>query len=181
MYDKLNRVTSVTNKLGSTLLSRYIYTLEADGLRTGVTEQQLEVDGTYSTVTKTWTYDALQRLTKEAYTTTISPSTNNYTSTYTFDVVGNRLTKTTVNGAGTEVVSYVYNANDELNTETASLNGSSEYSTTYGYDTNGSETSRSGCGVACQRTGPNCAKTNHDETNDELRVHASSLFRPVIT
>jgi hypothetical protein len=62
-YDSLNRTTSVTNKKGSTLLSRYIYTLENDGLRTGVTETELESDSTYSTVTKVWSYDALQRVT----------------------------------------------------------------------------------------------------------------------
>src|SRR5205085_12124717 len=90
-YDSLNRTTGVTNKRGSTLLSSYVYTVQADGLRTGVTEQQLEADSTYSTVTKAWMNDPLQRLAQEAYTTTISPSTNNYTDQYTFDVVGNRL------------------------------------------------------------------------------------------
>jgi uncharacterized protein RhaS with RHS repeats len=38
-YDTLNRLTSVTNKRGTTLLSSYAYTLQADGLRIGVTEQ----------------------------------------------------------------------------------------------------------------------------------------------
>src|SRR5207245_2565671 len=98
-------------------------------------------DGSTSTVTRTWSYDALQRLTQETYTTSVSPATNNYTANYAFDLVGNRLTMTTVNGAGTEVVSYGYNANDQLTTETGTLNGSADYSTTYGYDPNGSVTS----------------------------------------
>src|SRR5206468_4064790 len=115
-----------------------------DGLRTGVTEQQLEADSSYSTVTKTWSYDALQRLTQEAYTTTISPSTNNYTDQYTFDLVGNRLTKTHTASGQTLSISSVYNNNDQLGTESGS--GSSTYSTTYGYDTNGSLTSVSRTG-----------------------------------
>src|SRR5262249_37315335 len=69
-YDLLNRLTTVNNKQGGTLLSSYVYTLQADGLRTGVAEQQLEADGTYSAVVTTWTYDALQRLTQESYTST---------------------------------------------------------------------------------------------------------------
>src|SRR5437870_5835355 len=152
-YDTLNRLTSVTNKRGSTLLSSYVYTLEADGLRTGVTEQQLEADSSYSTVTKTWSYDALQRLTQEAYTTTISPSTNNYTDQYTFDLVGNRLTKTHTVGGQTLSISYVYNNNDQLASESGS--GSSSYSTTYGYDTNGSlmSVSRTGAGAEADTYG----------------------------
>src|SRR5207244_5730905 len=150
-YDTLGRLTSVTNKRGSTLLSSYVYTLEADGLRTAVTEQQLEADSTYSTVTKTWSYDALQRLTQEAYTTTISPSTNNYTDKYTFDLVGNRLTKTHTVGGQTLGISYVYNNNDQLGSESGS--GSSTYSTTYGYDTNGSLTSVSRTGSGAETDG----------------------------
>src|SRR5438445_13030969 len=146
-YDTLGRLTSVTNKRGSTLLSSYVYTLEADGLRTRVTEQQLEADSSYSTVTKTWSYDSLQRLTPEAYSTTTSPLTNNYTDQYAFDLVGNRLTKTHTVGGQTLSISYVYTHNDQLGSESGS--GSSTYSTTYGYDTNGSLTSvsRTGSGA----------------------------------
>jgi RHS repeat-associated protein len=146
-YDTLNRLTSVTNKNGTTLLSSYIYTLQNDGLRTGLTEQQLEADNTYSTVTKSWTYDALQRMTQETYTTTISPSTNNYTDQYTFDVVGNRLAKTHTVGGQTLSINYTFNSNDQLTAESGS--GSSTYSTNYGYDANGSlmSVSRTGSGA----------------------------------
>src|SRR5207245_7546870 len=57
-----------------------------------------------------------------------------------------RLMQTTLTGTATEIGSYVYNNNDELTTETATLNNSSEYSTTYGYDQNRSETSVSRTG-----------------------------------
>src|SRR5258708_3404885 len=109
-YDTLNRLTSVTNKRGTTLLSSYVYTLQADGLRIGVTEQQLEGDTTTSTITKIWTYDALQRLTQEQLTSSISA--NSYTDTYVMDLVGNRLTKTHTQGAQILTVNDVFNSND---------------------------------------------------------------------
>jgi RHS repeat-associated protein len=149
-YDQLNRLTSVTNKHGTTVLSSYVYTLENDGLRTGVTEHELEADGSTSTVTKTWSYDALQRLTQEAVTVSGAVAYSSYTDTYTFDVVGNRLTKTDVSGGNTLVSSYTYNDSDELTAETGTLNGSSNYSTTYGYDTNGSLTSVSRTGAGAE-------------------------------
>jgi RHS repeat-associated protein len=144
-YDSLNRLTSVLNKLGSAPLSSYTYTLEADGLRTGVTEQELEADGTTSTITKVWSYDALQRLTQEQVTSTIL--TNSYTDTYSFDLVGNRLTQMHTQGGQTQLIAYQYNANDELTAATST--GSIAYVTSYGYDANGSLTSvgRTGAGA----------------------------------
>src|SRR5262249_24943612 len=88
-YDTLSRLISVTNKKNATQMSSNTYTLENDGLWTAITEKQLESDGTTSTVTKTWTYDALQRVTQEAITSSISG--NSYTDNYTLDLVGNRL------------------------------------------------------------------------------------------
>jgi RHS repeat-associated protein len=147
-YDSLNRLVSVTNSLGGTTLSSYVYTLEADGLRTGVTETELESNGQNSTVTKAWTYDNLQRLTQEAVTVSgASPGYTGYTATYTFDLVGNRLSKTTITGPNTEAITHTYNNNDQLLTETALLNNASEYSTVYGYDGNGSENSVSRTGT----------------------------------
>jgi hypothetical protein len=132
----LNRPTSVTNREGSTQLSNYVYTYYADGLKSGVTERQLEADGTYSTVTINWTYDNLQRLTQEQYVSSIAG--NSYTAQYTFDLVGNRLTKTTSSSTGTEVINSTYNANDQLLTDTATLDGGSGYQAQYGYDADGS-------------------------------------------
>jgi RHS repeat-associated protein len=116
-------------------------------LRKAATEQQLEADGTYSTVTTTWTYDALQRLTQENSTSTISGNTFN--DQYVYDLVGNRLSKTDTSGSQTLVSNYQYNANDQLTTETGTLNGASNYSTIHGYDANGALTSvsRTGSGA----------------------------------
>ncbi len=148
-YDTLNRLTSVTNKITSSgnILSSYSYTLNNDGLRTGVTEQQLESGGSLSTTTKTWTYDNLQRLTGEAVTSTNTGQS--YTDTYQYDLVGNRLTKTDVVGTTTTVATDSFNAEDQLTSETGTVNGSSSWSTSFGYDPNGSLTSvsRTGSGA----------------------------------
>jgi RHS repeat-associated protein len=139
-YDSLSRVLSVTNKEGSQLLSSYTYTVNLDGLRTGVSEQELESDNTTSTVTKAWTYDADQRLTQEAVTVSGSVNYASYTDTYTMDLVGNRLAKSHTTGGQAQNIAYVYNNNDQLTTETSTINGNGDYSTTYQYDANGSET-----------------------------------------
>jgi hypothetical protein len=54
-------------------------------------EQELESDGTTSTVTKAWTYDADQRLTSESVTVSGSVNYNSFVDTYTLDLVGNRI------------------------------------------------------------------------------------------
>ncbi len=138
-YDTLNRLTSVTNKVSASgnLLSSYSYTLNADGLRTGVTE----TDNIPSTVTKTWTYDNLQRLTGE----TVGQS---YTDAYSYDLVGNRLSKSHTVGTQTDVANDTYNTDDQLTTESGTVSGVS-YSTTYVYDANGSlkTVTRTGAGA----------------------------------
>jgi RHS repeat-associated protein len=179
-YDTLNRLTSVTNKRGTTLLSSYVYTLEADGLRIGVTEQQLESDTTTSTVTKIWTYDALQRLTQEQVTSSISA--NSYTDTYTMDLVGNRLTKTHTQEGQTLTSNYTYNSNDQLTTETGS--GSSTYSTTYAYDTNGSLTSVTRTGASAEtdtygydlQNRMNSANISRTENGQAVTIAASYTY-----
>src|SRR6266851_8953393 len=125
----MNRLTSVTNKVTSsgTTLSSYSYTLNADGMRTGATEQQKESDGSTSTTTKTWTYDNLMRLTGEAVSSTNSGQS--YTDTYSYDLVGNRLSKTDVANGQTETINDVFNNNDQLTNETGT--GQSSYVTTF--------------------------------------------------
>lgn len=121
-------------------MSSYVYTLEADGLRTGVTETE-----STGTVSKVWSYDALQRLTQEAVTVTGTPGYSSYTDTYSFDIVGNRLGKAHTAGSQTQTIASTYNANDQLTTEAST--GSVVYTSTYGYDANGSQTSKTTTGT----------------------------------
>jgi hypothetical protein len=71
-----------------------------------------------------------------------------FTDTYTFDLAGNRVRKTTDFDLSTEAVDQVFNygfdANDRLRWEQADLdgNGPIDQHTTYGYDPNNSARSK---------------------------------------
>lgn len=109
-YDTADRLTSVVNKkAGPTTISSFTYTLDKIGNRT----QMVELTGTH-----TYQYDALYRLTQVTYP---GPQTDGYT----YDALGNRLTK---NGT-----TYTYDAADQMLTA-GGIN--------YGYDNNGNQTSR---------------------------------------
>ena len=90
-----------------------------------------------STNTTSWTYDNLDRLTTETYSSAGSPSTN-YSATYAYDNVGNRLTEVLVNGSNITSTTDTYDARDRLTGETVSINGSPTSATTDTYDSNGS-------------------------------------------
>jgi RHS repeat-associated protein len=122
-YDPLNRLTLLENKKGSSdIISSYLYQLGPAGNRTKVTEN------TGRTVD--YAYDSLYRLTNEI----INDPGVSKTIGYTYDDVGNRLTKTDA----AAVTSYTYNDNDQLEMETTG-----GATTTYAYDYNGNTTSKS--------------------------------------
>jgi YD repeat-containing protein len=129
-YNSLNRLTDevVKNAAGITLAS-YIYTMDNAGNRTGVTETQLLPNGTVNTRTVAYQYDNLYRLLSE----TISGDSQggNGTVTYTYDLVGNRMSRTST-VAGVSTSTSTYNANDELTSET-----DAGVTTNYSYDQNG--------------------------------------------
>ena len=142
-YDSLNRLTELVNQdlnVGGAssprLLSSYSYSLAPNGRRTGVTEIRLESNDTYSSTGITYTYDKLNRLTREAAGSTIPEP--NFNTNYTYDLVGNRISKASNDGKTTEIIDYSFNANDQLTTETKSSAGSLACVTGYTYDPNGS-------------------------------------------
>ena len=101
--------SSITTSSGATTISAFTYTLNAVGNRTQV------VDGTGTT---TYAYDSLHRLTAVTYP---GPQTD----TYTYDQVGNRLTK--------NATAYTYDNADQM-TVAGGVN--------YTYDANGNQASR---------------------------------------
>ncbi|MCA9405380.1 MAG: hypothetical protein KC684_02500 [Candidatus Omnitrophica bacterium] len=123
-YDALNRLTYIEQrKFSGPVLNSYTYILGPTGNRLSVTEEfGRQVN---------YTYDTLYRLTEEAVT---DPVNGNQTFQYTYDAVGNRLTKT--DSVGT--TNYTYDANDRLFTEGSNI---------YTYDDNGNTLSRSDNGV----------------------------------
>ena len=113
-YDTLNRLRGLEHRSSSgELLASFSYTLNPDGSRAQVAEQ--------SGRTVSYSYDALKRLTDEQI---VGTSGETELFQYSYDAVGNRLSKTH-NGA---TVSYTYDANDRLLTEDGA---------TYSYDNNG--------------------------------------------
>jgi len=82
-YDALNRLKSVVTKnTAGTLLSDDEYTLLANGMRSVLSETELESTGTDFTTTVDWFYDALARLTEEQSLSTLPART--YTTFYTY-------------------------------------------------------------------------------------------------
>lgn len=85
-----------------------------------------------------YTYDSLNRLTKEQITETENnEKTNSWQDTYTFDENDNRLSKVHENGKGTTVTAYKYDSANKLVSEQ-----SDDYRYLYDYDTNGNLVSK---------------------------------------
>ena len=125
-YDTLNRLTYIETKdINGSLISSFLYQLDAEGNRTQVTEH----DGR---IVK-YSYDDLDRLEKEEI---FDPGATVATRTieYAYDEVGNRLSRVD-SGEGTTI--YTYDNNDRLKTETTE-----GVETTYSYDDNGNTISK---------------------------------------
>lgn len=113
-YDDLNRLIALENKQGETVLSSYSYDLNDAGHRLSVTE--------YDGRTVSYTYDELYRLTEE------NINGGERVLAYTYDSVGNRLTK---DNSLVGLTTYTYDANDRLLSEVLTLDGVTIHTITY--------------------------------------------------
>lgn len=122
-YDTLDRTTAVAYSRGATLAS-YTQTLDPTGRRLSVAE--------HNGRTAAWSYDPLYRLTGE--TVTGDPVAHGSAS-YTYDAVGNRLTRTSTLPAVYSATS-TYDANDRLVGDAYDANGNTRSSNgvTFTYD-----------------------------------------------
>ena len=141
-YNSLNRLTNLAAAKGASTLASYTYTLGPSGNRTAVAElggRQVN-----------YTYDVLYRLTGE----TIAGGAVNGTIGYTYDAVGNRLTRTST-VAPVPAATYVYDNNDRLTTDTYDSNGNTTASgaNTYAYDFENHLKSMNGAGVTITSDG----------------------------
>jgi len=113
-YDVLNRLDLLeTFDANGALLQRFDYTLDATGRRKQIDE--------LSGRSTQYAYDTLYRLKTETITDSLN---GNYSASYQYDKVGNRLYET-VNGVQTQ---YTYDSNDRL---------TQQGGTSYTYDNNG--------------------------------------------
>jgi RHS repeat-associated protein len=151
-YNSLNRLTTMTVGTQISSLASYSYTLGAAGNRTAVTE--------LSGKTVNYTYDDLYRLTNEAIAN--DPHGVNGTVSYGYDLVGNRLNRTS-SLAPVPSQSSTYDANDRLTSDNYDNNGNttSANSNTYAYDFENHLTSLNGgsAGYVYDGDGNRVAKT----------------------
>jgi RHS repeat-associated protein len=109
-YDALDRLTNVSAEAGGGALASYAYTLGPAGNRLSVTEAGGR--------TVSYTYDALYRLTEER----VSGGAPNGVVGYTYDAVGNRLSRSS-SVPGVAPAASSYDANNRLESDAYDLNG----------------------------------------------------------
>ncbi|XAL99095.1 hypothetical protein OT109_16120 [Phycisphaeraceae bacterium D3-23] len=144
IFDALNRLTAMYHFDDAdadlaydagveTLHASFLYTLDARGNRIASADT---VDG--ETYHYTWVYDALNRLVSEQLDA--GDDALDYTDTFVYDLVGNRLSKTRDNASDGSVeitTTYTYDANDRLITEVRDVAGNirgGDQTTTYTYN-----------------------------------------------
>jgi len=124
-FDERNRLrVLMTRNAAEVLLFGATYDVDATGARTGTAES----DASGPTRSVGYSYDGVKRLTAEVITRSGQPDR---VTQYTYDAVGNRLTKTE---AGT-LTTYAVDDNDRLQSETTAGT-----TTLYTYDDNGNTT-----------------------------------------
>lgn len=129
LYDDADRVSEVINEVvaDSSVISRYVYTYDANGnrLTQGETQNGQTEDTNYS-------YDISDRMT--GFTITRADATT-LTNTYTYDAVANRLTEV-INDNGTVTNDKTFNY-DDTHWLTSILDNLSSQTIDYTYDANG--------------------------------------------
>ena len=130
VYDLLNRLASLTHTSGGDILQRYDYAYYGNGDKSGETF----TDAAGNTHSSIWLYDALGRLVRETHDN--HDDSLDYSTGYTYDLVGNRVGKSTdLNGDGVadEVIVSEYDENDRLLNEMTLFNGAGTSRTDYSY------------------------------------------------
>ncbi len=103
-----------------------------DGQKGGVYEARYNTNGSVlSTTAIQYGYDGLDRLTSNVDTSSFS--TQSFGDTYSYDLDGNRISKTQT-GSSPETTTNTYNADDQLTQSVDSVSGTTKYT----YDANGS-------------------------------------------
>ncbi len=134
-YDALNRPTTIeTRDSNSLLLASYAYTLAPTG-------DVLQVIEGHSGRSVDYAYDDNRQLLNE---TIDDPGASQRTITYTYDDVGNRLSK---DDSAEGLTTYTYDENNRLLASTDSTS-----TTAYSYDDNGNLLTQSGPGINLSHT-----------------------------
>ncbi len=111
-YDSRNRITNITHKKSDgTVLQSFAYTYDTAGNRTQECTVGWAFLPTNTPRCVDYTYNEVNQLTKEVVSN--DPNGNNTITTFTYDAVGNLVTKT-IDGISEN---YSYNENDQLTTK----------------------------------------------------------------
>ncbi len=106
-HDDLNRLTGLEARNGvGAVVQSYLYTLGPAGNRTRVEE--------HGGAVRTYEHDDLYRLSRE---TVSVAGVAQLDDSFTYDAVGNRLSRTRIDGSGTVTTPYTYDARDRLLTK----------------------------------------------------------------
>jgi len=149
-YDEQNRLSDLVNTSGAGDLSRFHYALRGDGKRTGIDESVVDApDATTgaqrsSARSLAYSYDNAGKLTSETGQDGLGVA---YANTWSYDAVGNRTSATVQKAATagattwahTTSVSAVFNANDQLTSQSSSVDGGAAAIQNFSYDANGAE------------------------------------------
>jgi RHS repeat-associated protein len=125
-YNPVDRVMQLTHSKTGTTLASYTHTLDPTGRRLLVTESSGKVT--------TYTYDTVYRLKSETVAGDAAASGNGVVN-YTYDPVGNRLSRNSSLAAVLSTTS-AYDANDRLTSDSYDANGNTRTAngTSYTYD-----------------------------------------------
>ncbi|WP_246613227.1 DUF6531 domain-containing protein [Paractinoplanes bogorensis] len=136
-YDRAGRMTSVAAAKGDTVLSGFDLTLDKVGNPTRITETKGEPGQPTSTEATAYKYDEADRLTAECSGAQSCSGSSAERTDYTYDLVGNRTTKTVKSPAENTLTKYTYDPGNQLILETTL--GSRANIKAYGYDLQGNQ------------------------------------------
>lgn len=150
VYDTLNRLTSLPVS-GAVTLASFSYTREPAG--------HVASTSASGGRTSTYTYDSAYKLVQEVITGAAAP-TDNGTLSYTYDLVGNQLARSSSLGA-LAASNYSYDANDRLTTNSYDANGNilAALGSAFGYNFENQLTSANGVVMTYDGDGNRVAKT----------------------
>lgn len=137
-YDRAGRMTRIAAAKGDTTLSAFDLTLDKVGNPTKIVETSGEPGQPTVTEASAYTYDAANRLTAECFGAQTCAGAVADRTDYTYDLVGNRKTKTRVAPGENTTTSYTYDGADQLTRE--SVTGSRSSTRSFAYDLEGNQT-----------------------------------------
>ena len=163
-YNANNWLTGKTNKKSdNTVLSQYTYSHYRDGNIYQENAGFKKEDNSWQTQNRTYNYDPQGRLVQVAETS----ASNTTTTSYTYDLRGNRLTKS----SGADTTSYTYDLNNRLLSE-----AEGDTTTLYEYDDRGNLVSKRKETITSDTTTSDSASILTDNFSEDVELYTYNGF-----